>query len=128
VYIELDNSGAIYYHRVMWFTFSQNNSGGRFVTDKSKGLGEVVWIEAYSMDRVLELASDIGIYFNGVEEERDCDCCGDRWDLPNSYEGAIESDLCYPAYLEGKGYIHHLSGLITHVSGTIREPVPHVGS
>lgn len=40
----------------MFYTFAQNNSGGSFV-----------------------IAESIGIYFDGVECDLDCECCGDRW-------------------------------------------------
>lgn len=61
----------------MFYTYDQNNSGGNFVIDEN--VDHYVIIEAESADEANEKATDIGLYFNGVEEGVDCECCGDRW-------------------------------------------------
>jgi hypothetical protein len=61
----------------MFYTFNQNNSGGKFVTNEK--VCHFVIIEADSADQANDKAEDIGIYFNGVRAEIDCSCCGDRW-------------------------------------------------
>lgn len=58
-----------------FFHFSQNNSGGVF----DKKVGTDVIIEASSSEEANRLAEGVGIYFNGVADGRDCECCGDRW-------------------------------------------------
>ena len=63
----------------MWYEYSQNNSGGSHVYDDNRGLSEWVFIEADSAKDADNHAEAIGIYFNGVDDDRDCDCCGDRW-------------------------------------------------
>jgi hypothetical protein len=63
----------------MFFHFPQNNSGGSFVFNEEAGITHHVFIEAQSADEALRQAEEIGIYFNGIESGRDCDCCGDRW-------------------------------------------------
>lgn len=63
----------------MWFEYSQNNSGGSHVYDDNRGLAEWVFVEADSAKEADEYAESIGIYFNGVDDDMDCDCCGDRW-------------------------------------------------
>ena len=63
----------------MWYEYSQNNSGGNYVYDDNRGLSERVFIEADSAKEADEYAESIGIYFNGVDDDMDCDCCGDRW-------------------------------------------------
>jgi hypothetical protein len=61
----------------MFYTFNQNNSGGRF--DRTNTVDEYVIIEADNVAQVEWIAEDIGIYFNGVTDGRDCPCCGSRW-------------------------------------------------
>ena len=61
----------------MFYTFRQNNSGGCWDIDQH--VSHIVVIEAESLDLALDTAEAIGIYFDGVDNERDCPCCGDRW-------------------------------------------------
>lgn len=58
-----------------FYIFDQNNSGGYW----NKILGYVVIIEAETPEKANEKAEEIGIYFDGVENDIDCECCGDRW-------------------------------------------------
>lgn len=76
----------------MFYLYDQNNSGGGFDFDADKGVTHHVIIEANSAEHADERAQEIGIYFNGVEEERDCACCGDRW-APASGIGDPEPTL-----------------------------------
>ena len=62
-----------------YYTFHQNNPGGRTFRDES--VGDFVVIEATSPQEANSIAESIGIYFSGVENGRDCRCCGDRWYL-----------------------------------------------
>lgn len=68
----------------MFYTFVQNNSGGR--TRKTPSLDRYVVVEARSADEANQIAESLGIYFDGVEGKKDCPCCGDRWD--RTYEEA----------------------------------------
>ncbi len=69
-----------------FYELSQNNSGGSFdVNDK---LCHRLFIEAESEKAALEIAEDLGCYWNGVDDGMDCECCGDRW-----YRSASELDL-----------------------------------
>ncbi len=61
----------------MFYTFQQNNSGGQWDIDQN--VSHITIIEAASIESALDKATDIGIYFDGVYNERDCPCCGDRW-------------------------------------------------
>lgn len=63
----------------MWFEYSQNNSGGSHQYDDTAGISEWVFIEADSAKAADETARSIGIYFDGVDQDMDCGCCGDRW-------------------------------------------------
>ena len=61
----------------MFYTYDQNNSGGKFIQDDKVGM--YVIIEADSSTEADSKAEEIGIYFDGVDYGRDCSCCGDRW-------------------------------------------------
>jgi hypothetical protein len=71
-----------------YFKFRQNNSFGHFNGTP------LVFIQANNAKAANAIAQDNGIYFNGVADGIDCDCCGDRWypvndddaqDQPSSY-------------------------------------------
>ena len=62
-----------------FYKFSQNNSGGRFYLDDKTGIGVYMFIEATNANMANYLAIELGLYFNGVSDGSDCDCCGDRW-------------------------------------------------
>jgi hypothetical protein len=79
------------------FILTQNNSGGFHDYPKWTGpsaLGGVcayydwrepseavdVWVMANDSSEACMLASKYaGVYFDGVNKGKDCDCCGDRW-------------------------------------------------
>lgn len=65
-----------------FYHFSQNNSGGHFDFDKDAGITHHVIVEADTVDQASARAQDIGIYYEGVRDGRDCGCCGDRWYEP----------------------------------------------
>lgn len=60
-----------------FYEYSQNNTGGSFVTDDK--LCHSLFIEANSSTEADEIAEGLGCYWNGVDEGSDCPCCGDRW-------------------------------------------------
>ena len=74
-----------------WFEYHQNNSGGRFDIREAEGITVYVVIEADDWQHANYLAKRIGLYFDGVEKGRDCDCCGDRWH--SAYSGDSGTDL-----------------------------------
>ena len=56
------------------FQFRQNNSGGQDMGPK------FVVVKADDADQANQIAQDQGpVYFDGVADGIDCDCCGDRW-------------------------------------------------
>ena len=70
-----------------FYHFRQNNSGGYFSNP-----AQHVYVEAESEDNALEVFKTIdGCYFD-PNFERDCDCCGTRWDGWISDEYANEYD------------------------------------
>jgi hypothetical protein len=66
-----------------FFTFTQNNSGGAFI--RNDDVSHFVIIEAFSSEEADSKAEKIGVYFDGCNTGRDCNCCGDRWS--RAYEG-----------------------------------------
>ncbi len=60
--------------------WDQNNSGGSFITDEN--LCSSVYIEAETFDEANAKALSFGIYYDGVADGCDCECCGDRWYQP----------------------------------------------
>jgi hypothetical protein len=67
-----------------FYEFTQNNSGGSFVT--SENLAYRLIIEAKSAEEANSIAEDLGCYFNGVDNGIDCRCCGDRWYESDEYD------------------------------------------
>ena len=70
----------------MFYHYSQNNSGGSFDIDKERGITVSVYVEADTPEQADSRAEFIGLYFSGVAEGRDCDCCGDRWYEASSWD------------------------------------------
>lgn len=80
----------------MFYQFSQNNSGGRFTVNSR--VAQFVVIEANNADEANARAKEVGMYFDGVYEELDCACCGDRW-YP-AYDGGTETPTVYGTPVE----------------------------
>jgi hypothetical protein len=72
----------------MFYCYNQNNSGGSFVINDS--VAHYVFIEADSANEANDRAEDVGIYFNSVNDDRDCECCGDRWSAAWCDDGKVE--------------------------------------
>lgn len=68
-----------------WYTYRQNNSGGRF-----KGPALFVFVEALNAAHANQIAETAGVYFDG---EGDCQCCGYRWDRAREDSGQPEPTL-----------------------------------
>lgn len=60
-----------------WYEYNQNNSGGHFDADKS--VCHRLFVQAENADAANSIAESLGVYFDGVDDGRDCECCGDRW-------------------------------------------------
>ena len=63
--------------KMKFYEFSQNNSGGYFDVDEK--ICHRLFIEAESEGEAIKKAEIIGVYFDGVDNGMDCECCGDRW-------------------------------------------------
>lgn len=97
----------------MFYTYSQNNSGGRWI-DNERVTGFVI-IEARSAEQANERAEEIGLYFDG---DGDCPTCGNRWDEaygPGTERPSIYGNTDLPAalresYSTGKVYVYYMNG------------------
>ncbi len=76
---------------MMFYKFRQNNSGGWFVIDDQVAI--TVFIEANSAEEANQLAQQHGIYFDGVADGQDCECCGDRWNGVSEADGSEEIEI-----------------------------------
>lgn len=118
----------------MFYTFNQNNSGGRFHAIHKRGISHYVVVEGRDCDDIIARAKTIGLYFNGADEGYDCNCCGDRWYEP--WEGSsgfaevptiYGVDVSSGVYLDAseydtkwikdgpEGYIHYMNGTVQPV-------------
>lgn len=104
-----------------FYEFRQNNSGGNFHISEEAGIGPSVIIEATSAEEANAKAEAIGIYFDGCDIGRDCDCCGDRWYVvdessgkyvPSHYNEFVE-DVFADRYNAGS-YVHRINGDIQY--------------
>jgi hypothetical protein len=93
-----------------------------------KGISHHVIIEAGSPSHADDRAESIGLYFHGVNDGRDCECCGDRWhakarfgdgeDLPSVYGDVVsDAEVCPDPSAkwmgnDPEGYIHYLDGTV----------------
>ena len=69
-----------YKENLKLFVVRQNNSGGSFCVNDSNGTGERVFVLAKNENSVLDLLEIKSVvYFDGVSQGLDCECCGDRW-------------------------------------------------
>ena len=89
------------------FQFRQNNSGGQYMGPK------FVVVKADDADQANQIAQDQGpVYFDGVADGIDCDCCGDRW-YPVNDDDAQDQPSSYgygggvTVYRDGDNYIDY---------------------
>lgn len=61
----------------MFYLFNQCNSGGYFIV--SDKVCHRLFIEADDGEEALQIAENLGCYWDGVNKGLDCPCCGDRW-------------------------------------------------
>lgn len=102
----------------MFYLFVQNNSGDYFHNDAEGGIGVNVAFEANSEEEAIERAKNV-IYFDGVSEGIDCECCGDRWSAYTWEEAETVEELNkqkYKSFYEDSTmYVHMLDGTILAV-------------
>ena len=97
-----------------FYTFSQNNSGGRF-----RG-PEYVIIEAGNAGEANRIAvEDADIYFDGCYKGIDCDCCGDRWHPAYEDEGTETPEIYGEDARHYKGFSSRASIVIYYLNGDV---------
>lgn len=107
--------------KTKFFEFSQNNSGGSFDIDDERGIGPRVWIEAVDFDHANALAERLGLYFGGVSDGRDCECCGDRW-CSAWGDGSETPDISqqWDFLWHPTVYVHRLDGTIERRTADVK--------
>lgn len=100
-----------------FYKFQQNNTFGRWQIVEGV-LGYAVYVQAYTAASANEIAQELGIYFDGCDNNRDCSCCGDRWSRADEGEGS-EVPLMYGKPLEKQRnlfdlpiYVHYRDGRV----------------
>lgn len=109
----------------MFYTYRQNNPGGFTQRDPDLGITDIVIIEADNAQHADYRATNIGLYFNGVDRNIDCDCCGNRWERKYTmFDGDESEGDDVPTYCGTEvitvgrhakdihGYIHYLDNRI----------------
>ena len=100
-----------------FYVFDQNNSGGYW----DKILGFKVIIEAENPRQANKLAEVMGIYFNGVENGEDCECCGDRWHEVDEYDAIEPENLAKELEdIKLRQKVWELSSTIRYANGKIK--------
>jgi len=107
--------------QMKFYTFSQNNSGGRFDFFPSNGISLNVIIEASSAGDANDRAERAGLYFDGCQAGQDCECCGDRWSRARMNDGKDSPMVCGDKVAESSGdiadtYIHYADGRIVQAT------------
>jgi hypothetical protein len=64
-----------------FYELVQNNSGGSFAVNDD--VTHRILVEAGEYKEAISIFESLGVYWNGVEEGMDCECCGDRWYSPS---------------------------------------------
>jgi hypothetical protein len=116
----------------VFFHFSQNNSGGSFDYDGTRGISVNVIIEAADVDEANFRAEQIGLYFDGVDEGNDCGCCGDRWyeawgtgdETPSIYGKPVGENVPIVKWMaEGtpEAFVHYANGVIVGIEFAVRK-------
>lgn len=107
----------------MFYTFSQNNSGGSFTFNAEAGISHYVIIEADDLAEAMGKAEEIGLYFDGAG---DCPCCGNRWyepwevsEKPEIYGEPVTEDWKCNKWMgdNPEAFIHYKNGKIKPIQG-----------
>jgi hypothetical protein len=84
--------------KTKFYTYSQNNSGGYFITNNDYGVSEIVIIEALNAKDAWGRLEDIGDSVSGFWTS--CSCCGDRWSSWIEDEDGTEVPMLYDKKIE----------------------------
>jgi len=81
----------------MFYRFDQNNSGGYY----TKPAQNIIVKDARDEKHAIEIALKAGMYFDGVADGVDCNCCSDRW-----HKYAAEYDSIEKAIADANDSFH----------------------
>lgn len=98
-----------------FYEFDQNNSGGSFIIDEEEGIGTAIWIQAFDANEANVIAERLGLYFDGVNDDMDCECCGDRWLEASEYDGEETLKLTQYDGAWGPAFVHYNDGTFKKV-------------
>lgn len=101
----------------MFYTFSQNNSDSKFIVNEY--LTEFVIIEAEDASMANDKAETLGIYFDGVCKDIDCECCGDRWNMVADFQGTETPMIFGRSFADWQGYRNAMYCIIYYADGSI---------
>jgi hypothetical protein len=103
-----------------FYEYRQNNTGGSFDVDHMAGISASVVVEANNSGSADERAANLGLYFDGCDDNQDCACCGDRWyraygdgdQVASHYGEPVESaDMDYRWIKDGPElWVHYADG------------------
>jgi hypothetical protein len=100
-----------------WYEYSQNNSGGWFDIRPSEGIGASVWVQARNYEEANRRAEQIGLYWDGADEDGpDCSCCGDRWYEKWSEDGVTREPYIWAEWREDSVFAHRYDGTFYQVT------------
>lgn len=106
--------------KLRWWGFSQNNSGGYFITNDV--VAEEVFIQAASAKEARARAQDLFEAYSDF-----CECCGERWYIDVEESDGTSSPMIYdesiytkvPGFYRTECRLHYWDGKVeTYVFGT----------
>ena len=63
-----------------FYVFRQSNPGGYYLNDdRTPRTARYVLVEACCAEKANAIAEEHRIYFDGIDQGYDCECCNDRW-------------------------------------------------
>jgi hypothetical protein len=96
----------------MFFTYRQNNSGGRWIGP------QMISVEAETAEAAELTAGAHGVYFDGVDAGTDCHCCGDRW--YNAPERASVPTFCGVVFPSRDSFSRNDQWVVYHADGSVQ--------
>jgi len=101
--------------KLKWYTFDQNNSGGKFVVDEN--VCEVVCIQAINAEEAIKKAETF------CDNSDSCPCCGNRWYFGVNDEDGTDQPTHYckviattpPSVFYKNAKLHYFDGNIKTV-------------
>ena len=103
----------------MFYTYSQNNSGGSFIGP------HYIIVEADSARQANSIAQDHDVYYDGVEFGDDCECCGDRWEPIEKDSEGTQSPMIWgntdiqQTLNESPSWTSDSSAIVVYVDGSV---------